>query len=88
VIYPSLYEGFGLPVLDALLHGTPVLCSGNSSLMEFAGPGVEFFDPCDSGSVDEAWDRLYLQNLPISRPDLADSCSWDTFTDGLLAVVA
>lgn len=88
VIYPSLYEGFGLPVLDALLHGTPVLCSGNSSLMEFAGPGVEFFDPCDSSSVDEAWDRLYLQNLPISRPDLAVACSWDTFTDGLLAVVA
>lgn len=88
VVYPSLYEGFGLPVLDALLHGTPVLCSGNSSLMEFAGDGVEFFDPCDPKSVDDAWDRLSPQSLPIARPDLAASCSWDTFTEGLLALVA
>src|SRR5262249_19974016 len=39
-IYPSLYEGFGFPVLDALRHGTPVLCSHNSSLQEFAGLGA------------------------------------------------
>ena len=39
-IYPSLYEGFGFPVLDSLMHGTPVLCSFNSSLQEFHCPGV------------------------------------------------
>jgi hypothetical protein len=49
---------------------------------------VEFFDPCDTRSVDDAWDRLYLQKIPVSRPDLAASCSWDTFAEGLLALVA
>jgi len=39
-IYPSLYEGFGFPVVDSLRHGTPVLTSRNSSLREFAHPGV------------------------------------------------
>ena len=44
-IYPSLYEGFGFPVLDALRHGTPVLASGNSSIREFDSPGLHLFDP-------------------------------------------
>src|SRR5207244_13291392 len=41
-IYPSLYEGFGFPVLDSLRHNTPVLCGFHSSLAEFAGPGVHY----------------------------------------------
>src|SRR5262249_42095411 len=49
-IYPSLYEGFGFPVLDSLWHQTPVVCGFHSSLQEFAGPGVYYFDPCDCSS--------------------------------------
>src|SRR5262249_23529499 len=56
-IYPSLYEGFGFPVLDSLLHETPVVCSFNSSLQEFAGCGVMFFDPTDRASLDAACGR-------------------------------
>ena len=52
--YPSLYEGFGFPVLDSLWHGTPVLCSYNSSLEEFTGPGVFHFDACYPFSLDAA----------------------------------
>jgi glycosyltransferase involved in cell wall biosynthesis len=62
-IYPSLYEGFGFPVLDSLLHGAPVACSFNSSLEEFAGPGVFYFDPCDRTSLDNACREL------LSRAD-------------------
>jgi len=54
-VYPSLYEGFGFPVLDALRHGTPVLCGYHSALREFRTPGVWFFDPCDAGTLDAAF---------------------------------
>jgi glycosyltransferase involved in cell wall biosynthesis len=54
-IYPSLYEGFGFPVLDSLRHGTPVLAGYHSALCEFDVPGVHYFDPCDAASLDSAW---------------------------------
>ena len=84
LVYPSLYEGFGFPVLDALLHGTPVICSGNSSLLEFAGEGVHFVDPCDPASLDQAWGRCSSQVVPVDRPDLRQGCSWDRFAERLL----
>ena len=84
LVYPSLYEGFGFPVLDALLHGTPVICSGNSSLLEFAGEGVHFVDPCDPASLDQGWVRCSSQVVPVDRPDLRQGCSWDRFAERLL----
>ena len=57
-IYPSLYEGFGFPILDSLRHGTPVLSSCTSSMGELDHPGVFFFDPQDPATVDVAWRRL------------------------------
>ena len=60
-LYPSLYEGFGLPVLDSLRHGAPALVSGNSALWEFRGtPGVTFLDPCDPKSVDAAYREMMI----------------------------
>lgn len=56
--YPSLYEGFGFPVLDALRHGTPVLASYHSALRELDHRGVYFFDPFDPATVDGAWRAL------------------------------
>ena len=44
-IQPSLYEGFGLPVLEAMQSGTPVACSKNSSLTEIGGQAVYYFNP-------------------------------------------
>ena len=44
-VFPSLAEGFGLPVLDALVRGTPTACSNASSLPEVAGDAVLYFDP-------------------------------------------
>jgi len=44
-IYPSLYEGFGLPVIEAMACGAPVACSGVTSLPEVAGEAAVFFDP-------------------------------------------
>lgn len=87
LVYPSLYEGFGFPVLDALLHGTPVICSGNSSLLEFAGEGIHFADPCDPSSLDAAWKECSRETKPVDRPDLRQGCSWDRFAERLLGTL-
>jgi glycosyltransferase involved in cell wall biosynthesis len=77
-IYPSLYEGFGFPVLDSLRHGTPVLSGFNSSLQEFAGPGVFYFDACDPGSLDTAYRQLMRsQSVTINHTALEERFSWD-----------
>ena len=46
-VFPSLYEGFGLPVLEAMACGTPVVCSSTSSLPEIVGEAALTFDPLD-----------------------------------------
>jgi glycosyltransferase involved in cell wall biosynthesis len=84
-IYPSLYEGFGFPVLDALRHGTPVLASGNSSIREFQSPGLEFFDPCDPSTVDSAWNTLRSAGpIEIPQTPLDRLYSWDNVARTLL----
>jgi glycosyltransferase involved in cell wall biosynthesis len=45
LIFPSLYEGFGIPVLEAMQFGKPVLCSHVTSLPEVAGDAALYFDP-------------------------------------------
>jgi glycosyltransferase involved in cell wall biosynthesis len=76
-IYPSLYEGFGLPVLDSLMHGTPVVCSYHSSLQELAGPGVFYFDPCDPATLDQACRNLLAaQPVTIDTESLRARFSW------------
>ncbi|MBI5358644.1 glycosyltransferase family 4 protein [Candidatus Amesbacteria bacterium] len=44
-VYPSIYEGFGLPILEAFYHKVPVVCSNTSSLPEVAGDAAVYFDP-------------------------------------------
>lgn len=88
-IYPSLYEGFGLPVLDSLLHETPVLCSFHSSLQEFAGPGVFYFDAGDAASLDAAY-RTFRKSgpPPIDADALRRRFSWDVLARRVLALCA
>jgi glycosyltransferase involved in cell wall biosynthesis len=88
-IYPSLYEGFGFPVLDSLRHGTPVLCSLNSSLQEFAGPGVFYFDPCDPASLDDACRELLASGpMVVDRPELDERFSWEAMARKVLSLCA
>jgi glycosyltransferase involved in cell wall biosynthesis len=88
-IYPSLYEGFGFPVLDSLWHGTPVLSSFNSSLQEFADPGVFFFDACDPSSLDAAYrDLRAAGSIAFDREALQERYSWDAMAQTVVNLCA
>lgn len=57
-VFPSLYEGFGLPVVEAMACGTAVLCSRTSSLPEVGGEAAAYFDPLDVAEMAAAIGRL------------------------------
>ncbi|MCU0519133.1 MAG: glycosyltransferase family 4 protein [Anaerolineae bacterium] len=81
-VFPSLYEGFGLPVIEAMACGAPVACSNVSSLPEVVGDAALLFDPRDPASIsgtitkalsDEAL-RVDLRNRGLAR---ATTFSWE-----------
>ena len=62
LVYPSKFEGFGLPVAEAIILGTPVVCSDIDSLKEVGGDAVSTFDPEDSGSIFRAVEKVLLDS--------------------------
>ena len=58
LVYPSVYEGFGLPVAEALLSETPVITSNSSSLREAGGPDSLYINPADEKQLAEAIKRI------------------------------
>jgi glycosyltransferase involved in cell wall biosynthesis len=54
MVFPSLYEGFGIPVIEAMAAGVPVACSNTTSLPEIAEDAAIFFDPCVPLQISEA----------------------------------
>ncbi len=92
--FPSLYEGFGFPVIEAMRCGTPVLCSNTSSLPELAGEAAIQVDPLDVEAICAGITRLV--NDSALRDDLAargysqsakDSWTWHTAAEHALAVL-
>ncbi|MFO7816934.1 MAG: glycosyltransferase family 4 protein [Thermodesulfobacteriota bacterium] len=61
-IYPSLYEGFGIPVLEALASGTPVITSDNSCLREAGGPGSLYVNPASPDQIRDAVLKIMEDN--------------------------
>lgn len=68
VVVPSLYEGFGFPVIEAQSVGVPVACSNTSSLPEAAGDGAILFDPLDAQDMAAAISRVF--NDTVLRGEL------------------
>lgn len=62
MIYPSLYEGFGIPILEAMAAGAPVICSNTTSMPEVGGEAVLYIDPVDANSIAE-------QMMKVNRDD-------------------
>lgn len=92
-VYPSLYEGFGLPVLEAMRRGVPVACSDRSSLPEVAGDAALLFDPDDVGSIAAALGILLseparVEALREAGRRQAARFSWEATARGTLASYA
>jgi glycosyltransferase involved in cell wall biosynthesis len=93
-VYPSLYEGFGFPPLEAMACGAPVLASNVSAIPEIVGDAAQTFDPTDSASFDlsfiEFLSRLqnveYRQALIAKAYEHAKGYSWRTTAEKTLRV--
>lgn len=65
VLVPSLLEGFGIPVLEGMASGTPVIASRSSSLSEVGGEAIQYFDPFDEASIAASIFTLFREG-PLS----------------------
>src|SRR5690348_14748809 len=79
-VFPSLYEGFGLPVLEAMQRGVPVACSNRSSLPEVAGDAALLFDPESTREIADAMTTLLNGGESVERLREAGTARAAAFT--------
>ncbi len=82
MIYPSFYEGFGVPVLEAMQSDVPVITSAGTSMQEVAGEAALYADPRDPASLAEQMNRLYVdeslrRRLIDAGRERAGQFSWE-----------
>jgi glycosyltransferase involved in cell wall biosynthesis len=80
VVFPSLYEGFGLPILEAMARGVPVACSDRASLPEVAGGAALLFDPEDVEAIRTSLERLLSDATLAARLSDLGRARSSTFT--------
>lgn len=90
---PSLYEGFGLPVLEAMSHSVPVVVSSTSSLPEIAGDAGIYVDPEDAGSIAAGLTQAITEKGTIRSnrvklgKDRVKDFTWDKAAEKVMAVL-
>ncbi|HWR35216.1 MAG TPA: glycosyltransferase family 1 protein [Clostridia bacterium] len=90
-VFPSLYEGFGLPPLEAMAHGTPVVASNTSALPEVTGKAAVLVNPENVFEISRALYRVLLdqslrERMKIAGLEQAAKFSWDTTVQRMIEV--
>lgn len=90
-VYPSRYEGFGMPVLEAMNQGRPVITSKKSSLPEVGGDSVLYCDPDDNEDIAMVMKNVLLnrnlrETLSKRGQERAKNFSWDKFVEKILHI--
>jgi glycosyltransferase involved in cell wall biosynthesis len=91
LVHPSLSEGFGLPVLEAMERAVPVACSTAPALLEVAGDAARYFDPTDEDGMREALEEILADpalsaRLVAAGEERASMFSWQRAAARTLAV--
>jgi glycosyltransferase involved in cell wall biosynthesis len=91
-IYPSTFEGFGMPVLEAMAAGIPVACSDIPPLREVAGEAALFFDPLNEQAISGALERIVADaalraKLEKAGPERARAFTWERAARETLAAL-
>ena len=81
-VYPSMYEGFGIPPLEAMSHGCPVVCSNAGAIPEVVGNAGEYFDPSSAEDLRNTLERVALddglrRDLRTQGYKRIEAFSWD-----------
>ncbi len=81
-VYPSLYEGFGLPVLEAMACGAPIVASGVSSMPEISGDAALLIDPLDVDSIAQGIERVLMdrerrERMKEEGPKRSQAFTWE-----------